>query len=121
MLKIEYQDNLDEEVYSLIDSEFNKFAIKNDVICNYKSFAFVAKDNEKVVGIITGHSYYKEVILKRDNERAKDCRMGERCSVLLNKFKSYNFEERYFLDTTNLTIEEIIKKIENDNDFVIKR
>lgn len=63
----------------------------------------------------------EETILDRDNERIKDCRMGERCIILLNKFKNYDFEKRYFLDTTNLTIEEIIKRIENNNNFTIKR
>ena len=53
MLNIEYKENLNEE--------FNKFAIKNDIICNYNSFTFVAKDEDQIVGIITGHSYYNEV------------------------------------------------------------
>lgn len=60
MLNIEYKDNL-EEFYSMIDNEFNKFAIKNGVTCNYMPFAFVAKEDNKIVGIITGNSYYKEV------------------------------------------------------------
>lgn len=54
-------ENLDEKFYKIIDSEFNKFTTKNGVICNYKSFAFIAKEDNKVVGIITGNSYYKEV------------------------------------------------------------
>lgn len=61
MLNIEYKDNLEEEFYSMIDNEFNKFATKNGVTCNYRSFAFVAKEDNKIVGIITGNSYYKEV------------------------------------------------------------
>ena len=61
MLNIEYKDNLEEEFYSMIDNEFNKFAIKNGVICNYMPFAFVAKEDSKIVGIITGKSYYKEI------------------------------------------------------------
>lgn len=61
MVEIEYKENLDEEFYKIIDIEFNKFATKNGVTCNYKSFAFVAKEENKVVGIITGNSYYKEV------------------------------------------------------------
>ena len=61
MLNIEYKDNLEEEFYSMIDNEFNKFATKNGVACNYRSFAFVAKEDNKIVGIITGNSYYKEV------------------------------------------------------------
>ena len=45
----------------MIDNEFNKFATKNGVTCNYRSFAFIAKEDNKIVGIITGNSYYKEV------------------------------------------------------------
>ena len=61
MLKIEYKEKLDNEFYDIIDTEFNKYATKNDITCNYKSFNFIAKEDEKVIGIITGHSYYKEV------------------------------------------------------------
>ena len=61
MLNIEYKESLDEEFYKIIDNEFNKFAVKNEVVCNYAPFSFIAKENEKFVGIITGNSYYKEV------------------------------------------------------------
>lgn len=61
MVEIEYKENLNDEQYKLIDAEFNKFAIKNEVICNYTPFNFIAKEDNKIVGIITGHSYYKEV------------------------------------------------------------
>lgn len=61
MINIEYKENLDDKFYQTIDEEFNKFATKNGVICNYKSFAFIAKDGDKFIGIITGNSYYKEV------------------------------------------------------------
>ena len=61
MLNIEYKENLDEEFYKIIDTEFNKFAIKNDVTCDYKPFNFIAKEDDKIVGLITGHSYYSEV------------------------------------------------------------
>ena len=61
MVNIEYEENLEEDFYKLIGDEFNKFAIKNEISCNYKPFSFIAKDDEKFVGIITGNSYYKEV------------------------------------------------------------
>lgn len=61
MMKIEYKDSFNEEVNKIIDDGFNKYAKKNNVICNYKSFIFVAKDENRIVGIITGHSYYSEV------------------------------------------------------------
>ncbi len=63
MLNIEYIENADKELYKLMDNEFNKFAMNNGVICNYKSFNFVAKEDNKIVGIIMGHSYYKEVYI----------------------------------------------------------
>ena len=44
-----------------MDKEFEKFAIENGVTCNYTPFGFVAKEDNKVVGMIAGHSYYKEV------------------------------------------------------------
>ena len=61
MIEVEYKENLDEGIYEIIDEEFNKFATKNGIICNYKSFAFVAKEESKIIGIITGNSYYIEV------------------------------------------------------------
>lgn len=63
MITIEYKENLDEEYYKLIDDEFNKFAIKNGVTCNYTPFSFIAKEDNKVVGMIIGNSYYKEVYI----------------------------------------------------------
>ena len=61
MINIEYKGNLDEEFYKIIDTEFNKYANKNGVTCDYQLFNFIAKEDDKVIGIITGHSYYKEV------------------------------------------------------------
>ncbi len=58
---IEYKEELEEEIYKKLDNEFNKYAIKNEVECNYKPFAFVATNDNKFVGVIKGHSYYKEV------------------------------------------------------------
>ena len=61
MLNIEFQEKLDEELSIFIDEEFNKYAIKHGVICDYTPFNFVAKDDNKVVGIIAAKWYYKEV------------------------------------------------------------
>ena len=61
MVNIEYHADLDEKYYKIIDTEFNKFANKNDVVCNYTPFAFVAMEDNKFIGIITGNSYYKEI------------------------------------------------------------
>jgi ribosomal protein S18 acetylase RimI-like enzyme len=63
MVEIEHKDSLTEDYYKLIDDEFNKYSEKNGVVCNYKFFAYVAKDNDKVVGIITCKKYYKELYI----------------------------------------------------------
>ena len=47
MLNIEFQEKLDEELSIFIDEEFNKYAMKHGVICNYTPFNFVAKDDNK--------------------------------------------------------------------------
>ena len=61
MINIEYKENMDEKFYEIIDTEFNKYALKNEVVCNYRPFCFVAKQDDEVMGLITGHSYYEEV------------------------------------------------------------
>lgn len=61
MIEIERVDSIDEKYSKIIDDEFNKYANKNNVVCDYVSFSFVAKENDNIVGIITGHSYYKEI------------------------------------------------------------
>ena len=61
MLTIEHLESLDEEFSEIIGVEFNEFAAKNGVACDYMPFTFVAKENNEVIGIITGHSYYREV------------------------------------------------------------
>ena len=61
MINIEYKENLEEQDYIMIDTEFNKYAAKHDITCNYTPFNFLAKDGDKVIGMITGHSYYEEI------------------------------------------------------------
>ena len=62
----------------------------------------------------------EKTILKRDNERLENYRMKERCIKLLNNFKEYKFEEKYYLDTTDISIDDVVKKIQNDRRFLIK-
>lgn len=61
MVKIEYAKELSEELGEMISTEFEKYANENDVSCNYNPYTFVAKDGDKVIGLITGHAFYNEV------------------------------------------------------------
>ena len=61
----------------------------------------------------------EETLLSRDNERPKDCQMGERCLTLLNDFKNKNYNKNNFLDTSNLSVNETLEEIEKDNKYFI--
>lgn len=105
-------DNIETYLEAGYDVIFNYIVtptIFNEIEKRYRKY------NTKFIVLIAD----EETLLKRDKERVEDCRMGERCIALLNSFKSYNFENKYFLDTTNLEIKEIVEKIENDNSILI--
>ena len=53
----------------------------------------------------------EEELLRRDKLRIEDCRMNERCLVLLNNFKKQGFDNSLIIDSTNLTIDETVNKV----------
>ena len=61
----------------------------------------------------------EDTLLLRDKKRDVDCQMGERCVTLLNKFKNENFNNKNIIDTSNLSFDDTINIIENDNRFII--
>lgn len=61
----------------------------------------------------------EDILLKRDKERPEDCQMKERCIVLLNSFKNHNYDEKYILDTSNITIADAVNMIESENRFML--
>ena len=62
----------------------------------------------------------ESTLLLRDKERPEDCQMKERCITLLINFKNRNYNINNILDTTNLSIEETINLIQNNNNFILK-
>ena len=100
MINIEYNENLDEEFYKIINVEFNKYAQKNDIVCNYTPFSFIAKEDGKIVGIITGHSYYKEVHIE-DLIVLEEYRNKHIGSMLVKEVEEY-FKNKEF-ENINLT------------------
>lgn len=61
----------------------------------------------------------ENTLLSRDKERAEDCQMKERCITLLNGFKNNNYNKQNILDTTNLSIDETVDIIENNDRFIL--
>ena len=92
-----------------------------DVIFNYiitpnilKKIKNKFKDyNTKFIVLLTD----EKTILDRDKNRPEDCQMKERCLILLNNFKNYNYNENNIINTSNLSVEETVEIIENNNRF----
>lgn len=61
----------------------------------------------------------ESTLLERDKKRPVDCQMKERCITLLNSFKSNNYNEKNILNTSNLTVNEILEIIANSNTFIL--
>lgn len=120
MLNIEHIRNPDENFYNIIDNEFNKFAIKNGVICNYEPFTFIAKENNELVGIITGHSYYKEVHINDliIFEQYRNKHIGSKLlETVENYYKNKGFEN-INLSTYNFQAPEFYKKCGFEVEFI---
>ena len=69
--------------------------------------------NTKLVILLTD----EETILKRDSQRPEDCQMKERCIILLNSFKSKNYNTQNILNTTILSVDETVDIIQNNEKF----
>ena len=67
--KIESNENID----NFIEEEHQKYEAKNGVVCNYSPFCFVAKDGDKIVGAISGATFFSEVyideLVVKENQR----------------------------------------------------
>lgn len=86
----------------------DKFALLKDKFKDYEIKFTVLLVDEKTV-------------IERDKQRPLDCQMGERSLILLNEFIKENYDENYILDSSNLSINDTVNKIINEDRFVVKR
>lgn len=100
-----YLENQYDVIFNYIVNPDNLEMLKHTFI-NY---------NIRFVVLITN----EDEILKRDALRTQDCQMKNRCIELLENFKRKDFDKRFYLDSTNLTIEETSKEIEDNNQYLI--
>lgn len=103
-IKIYLNDGFD-VVFNYIISPDNIELIRS-LIPNY---------NIKFVVLLTNES----TLLARDKERPIDCRMNERCLILLNNFKNRNYNSNNILDTSNLSVDETLNIIKTENRFIL--
>ncbi len=60
----------------------------------------------------------EKTIIKRDLLRPEDCQMHGRSIILLNEFKKYNYDKKYIIDSSNITIEETVEEVLNGNNWI---
>ena len=60
-IQIESIDPYEEALGDWIDRSFDSFAEQHGLSCHYTPFAFAAKQNGTVIGVVKGHSFYREV------------------------------------------------------------
>lgn len=61
----------------------------------------------------------EKTLLLRDKKREPDCQMKERCIILLNNFKNRNYNSKNIIDTSNLSVSDVVDLIENNSKFII--
>lgn len=122
MIDIEHIDRIEDEYYITINEEFNKYASKNEVECNYVPFTFIAKENGQKLGYITGHSYYKEVYIADliVFEEHRNKHIGTKLMQSVEEyFKDKNFENMN-LTTYSFQAPEFYKKCGFELEFIRK-
>ena len=62
----------------------------------------------------------EEILLSRDKERPEDCQMNERCIVLLNEFKQHNYDSKYIIDTSDISISDTINMSLKEDRFILR-
>ena len=112
----------DERLGEFINVEFSDYATNCNIALNFEEFCFVAQDDGKIVGAITGRAYYNEVHIG-DLIVSKDCRGDGVGSKLVeaveNAFKGKGYE-KIALTTFGFQAPEFYKKLGYELEFVRK-
>ena len=65
----------DKSVASFIEAEQEKYEAEHAVRCNYTPFCFVAEENDRIIGAVSGAAFFSEIyideLVVRDQYRGK--------------------------------------------------
>ena len=109
-----------ERIGDFINVEFSDYATDCGVSLNFEEFCFVAEDDDKIAGVITGRAYYNEVHIgdlivgkayRRDGVGSKLVRAVE------NAYKDKGYE-KIALTTFGFQAPEFYKKLGYELEFV---
>ena len=117
-LKIRRVSEVDGPIGDFIHNEFVRYGEQSGVVLNYDEFCFVAEDEGKVVGAVTGRAYYNEVhigdlIVAEGHRRSglgrrlvgavEDCYKGKGYDVMT--LSTFGFQAPEFYKKLGFTVE----------------
>lgn len=126
MIKVERLSGLSKKEKEFIDMEFKKYATKKQINYNYDNFCFIAKEKDKVVGIISGKTIYNEVhisdLIVIEKYRGKG--IGKALLKTVEEYfngkgfkyislTTYEFQAPKFYEKMDFTIEYVRKDVQN--------
>ena len=62
-MEFEYKEKLDKEIEEFINSEFEIYANEHNLSCKYSRLNFVAKEQNKIIGVLTAYTVYDELYI----------------------------------------------------------
>lgn len=100
-----YLNNGYDVIFNYIVSPNDLFFIKTNLTnCEIKFVVLLADES---------------ILLSRDCKRSVDCQMGERCIVLLNNIKEQYENSINILDTSNLSVDDVVSCIEHNSKYLL--
>ena len=121
-MKIEFCDKIFPEINELLEAEFQKYETENQVSCDFKHFCIIAKENNEILGALTGMTFFSEAYIDELLVLPKHRRQGigrKLLSYLEEHFKKHNFTN-ISLDTREFQAPEFYKKCGYSLEFVRK-
>ena len=82
-MNIRHLSEPDDAIGEFINKEFSDYGRQNEVSLNYDEFCFVAEEDGKILGVITGRTTYNEVHIV-DLIVSHECRKGGIGSTLVS-------------------------------------
>ena len=81
-ITIRKADELTEEISVFTDVQFSQYAIKNGVDLNFEDFIYVAEEDGKLAGVITGRAYFNDALSRLTEAFAREPKTHPRVCVL---------------------------------------
>ncbi len=121
----EQNNHLDVFWENVIDLIENFVERDYDVIFNYICMpADIERLKKGLQGIKTYFSILvadKEVIISRDKSRKLSHQMGERVALLLEEFKNQEFDQKFYIDTSQIKAKDVAQHLLANNKYLLNK